>query len=151
MPTLYRTKGDEAGPEHAAVVVHCSSPLYQPHFQEFLGKGLGLDRYALIAVPGGAQALTLDEYLPKFSWAGWRWLKFLVELTEPARIILIADEGCHWYRDPRFGHDPSRIRERQVSDLRRVRGALRERFGKGHVEMYFGSLSVDGSAGFEAI
>ncbi len=151
MPTLYRTQAGPTGIEGAAVVIHCSDPRYQPHFQEFLRKGLGLDNYALIAVPGGAQLLILADYLPKFSWSGWRWVKFIVDLVDPARLVLIAHEDCRWYLEARFGHDPSRIRERMIADLRRSSAGLKQRFGDKQVELYYASLGEDGSASFEAL
>ncbi len=151
MAVPYRTQPGQSGSEHTAVVVHCSDPRYQPHFQEFLRKGLGLGSYALVAVPGGAQLLTLARYLPKFTWVGWRWVKFVVDLVNPARLVLIAHEDCRWYLDARFGHDPARIRERVVSDLRQVGADLKERFGGRRVELYYGALNEDGSASFEAL
>ena len=151
MPTLYRTQAGPTRFERAAVVIHCSDPRYQPHFQEFPRKGLGLDYYALVAVPGGAQLLILSEYLPKFSWSGWRWVKFIVDLVDPARLVLIAHEDCRWYLDARFGHDPSRIRERMIADLRSSSAGLKRRFGSRHVEMYYATLGEDGSASFEAV
>ena len=53
-----------AGPG-GIVVFHCSDPRFQTHFHEFLRQGLGLDSYALVAVPGGAQFLALSKYLSK--------------------------------------------------------------------------------------
>ncbi len=151
MPTLYRTQAGPAQSERTPIVVHCSDPRYQPHFHEFLQRGLGIDHYALVAVPGGAQFLILEEYLPKFSWVGWRWVKFIVDMVDPVRLILIAHQDCRWYLDARFGHDPSRIRERMTSDLRGAGAGLKKRFGNRPVEMYYGALSEDGSASFEAL
>jgi hypothetical protein len=151
MPTLYRTQAGAVQSQGTPIVIHCSDPRYQRHFQEFLIKGLGLDHYALVAVPGGAQLLILEEYLPKYSWVGWRWVKFIVDLVNPSRLILIAHEDCRWYLQARFEHDPSRIRERVTSDLRGAGAGLRKRFGNRPVEMYYGTLSEDGSASFEAL
>ena len=55
------------------LVIHCSSNRFQAGVHEFLNKGLNLSsNYDLLVIPGGPQCLTLVEYLPKFSWAGWR-------------------------------------------------------------------------------
>lgn len=137
--------------DSATLVIHCSDPRYQPHFQEFLRKGLGLDQYALVAVPGGAHFLTLAEYLPKFSWVGWRWVKFILDLTRPGRVILLAHDDCRWYLDSRFAHDPARLREKVLDDLRRVRAELAERLGPtARIELYFVHL-MDGSASVEPV
>ena len=132
MSDVYRTRfvsGEHAG----ALVIHCSDPTFQPHFQEFLREHLGLDHYALLAVPGGSQLLTLVEYLPKFGWAGWRWIKFLVDVARPTRVILLTHENCLWYRDSRFSHSSP---EQQHTDLVKVRAEFAERFPGIAVELY---------------
>ncbi len=150
MPEIYRSAPLNALGQSGVLVIHCSDPRYQPHFQDFVRKGLGLERYALIAVPGGAHFLTLEEYLPKFSWVGWRWVKFMVDLNPPSRLILIAHDDCRWYLDSRFGHDPARLRERQVADSQRVRAGLAGRFGVPRVELYRARLE-NGRALFETV
>jgi hypothetical protein len=150
MPEIYRTRARDAGSERGVLVIHCSDPRYQPHFQDFLRTGLGLERYGLIAVPGGPQFLTPSDYLPKFSWAGWRWMKFMTNLIEPERIILLAHDDCRWYLDQRFWGEPATLRARQVADLQRVRTELVERSAKGRVELYYARL-VGGSAAFESL
>ena len=135
--------------DDAVLVVHCSDPRYQPHFQSFLRQGLGIPRYALLAIPGGVQTLTLVDYLPKFAWSGWRWMKFLTNLTSPRRVILITHDDCRWYLDNRFA-DAANVRGRQVEDLRRVGRAFRERFGDVDVELYYAALE-DGRARFETV
>jgi hypothetical protein len=123
------------------LVMHCSDGRFQPHFQDFLRRDLGLEHYTLVAVPGGVHFLTLVEYLPKFSWAGWRWVKFLVDLAPPARVILIAHEDCRWYRDSRFGLTAADPRAKQVADLQATRTGLAERFGKVPVELYYARIA----------
>lgn len=150
MPEIHRTAALEPAEGPATIVVHCSDPRFQPHFQHFLRESLGLEQYALIAVPGGAQFLTLVDYLPKFSWVGWRWVKFVVDLTRTERVVLIAHDDCRWYLDQRFAQDPARVRERQLEDLRRVRAGLSERFGARRVELCFAQLQ-DGHASFESL
>ncbi len=149
---IYRTSGvrPDSGEEPGVVVIHCSDPRYQPHFQEFLRKGLGLERYALIAVPGGPQFLTLSDYLPKFAWAGWRWVKFVMGLAKPDRVILLAHDDCRWYLDMRFWLEAGRLRERQLADLQKVRAGILERFASSRVELYYARLA-GGQATFEQL
>ncbi len=150
MAELYRTAPLETTERAATVVVHCSDPRYQPHFHDFLRQHLKLDHYALVAVPGGSQFLTLAEYLPKFSWVGWRWFKFLVGITRPERFILIAHDDCLWYKDGRFWSPAGDLRQQQVRDLAGVRAELAERFPAARVELYYARLH-DGRAAFEAL
>ncbi|HXE75373.1 MAG TPA: hypothetical protein VNN18_07040 [Candidatus Xenobia bacterium] len=151
MTEVYRTEPlAGAGESGTALVIHCSDPRYQVHFHEFLRLGLGLERYGLLVVPGGAQFLTLADYLPKFSWAGWRWVKFIGDIAPPTRVVLIAHDDCLWYRHVRGRQDNAAMREKQVADLRRVGEALRERLGELKVELYYARL-VDAAASFEAV
>lgn len=143
MADVYQTSPIGAGGESHVVVVHCSDPRYQPHFQEFLRIGLGLEHYALIAVPGGAQWLTLADYLPKFSWTGWRFLKFVHQVAKADRVILIAHDTCLWYQDLRFAGISGNVKDRQMSDLRRARNSLVERFGQLQVECYYATFEGD--------
>ncbi len=150
MAEVYRTAFSSPGGESGVLVIHCSDPRYQPHFQEFLLKHLKLGRYALVAVPGGSQFLTLSEYLPKFSWTGWRWLKFLKDAASPHRVILIAHDDCLWYKDARFFHHTGPLKERQIADLARIRRELEERFPGTAVESYYARLE-EGRAAFEKL
>jgi hypothetical protein len=143
--TTYRTSPGTAAREEGsgALVVHCSDPRYQAHFHDFLRNGLGLDRYALLSVPGGVHALTLTEYLPKFSWVGWRWVEFLGGLIETARVVLIGHDDCRWYQDRRFSHLHGNADASQRADLRRVHSAIVERVPGAVVETWFARLDGD--------
>ena len=150
MPEVFRSEPlAGAGEAGTALVVQCSDPRYQPHFHDFLRRGLKLERYALLAVPGGAQFLTLMDYLPKFSWAGWRWVKFIGDIAPPSRVILIAHDDCLWYKHVRRGK-PAEIRAKQLEDLRRVEEGVRERFRDVEVELYFARLE-ESQATFEPL
>jgi len=150
MAELYRSKEFRKTAEGAAIVVHCSDPRFQPHFQDFLRAGLSLEHYALIAVPGGPQLLTLLDFLPKFAWAGWRWMKFMMDLTRAQRVILIVHDDCRWYMQRLFGHDSEKIHQRMVDDARRVRAGLLERFGDRSIEIYTARLR-DNCASFDRV
>ena len=131
-------------------VVHCSSAVYQPHFQEFLRRDMRLEHYALLALPGGAQSLVMESYLPKFAWAGWRWIKFLMDLDSPSRIILIGHADCRWYQRGPIAHLVESERKRQESDLRRVAAGWKDRFPDCRVESFFAS-TTGAKASFDAV
>ena len=139
---MYYTSAHGAGGESKPLVIHCSDPRYQPHFQEFLETGLGLQHYALIAVPGGPHCLTLSDYLPKFAWAGWRWVKVMERVAQPERIILIAHDDCRWYFTMGLASDTTGLRERQIADLKNARASLAERYST-PVDLYYARLEGD--------
>lgn len=150
MAEIYRSAEVRSTAEGAALVVHCSDPRFQPHFQDFCRRALTLDHYGLIAVPGGPQLLTLLTFLPKFSWAGWRWMKFMVDLTRAPRVVLILHDDCRWYMQSLFGGDPQTLRERMIADARRVQRELLERYGERSIEIYYARLEGNRAA-FESI
>jgi hypothetical protein len=140
MAEIYRSAEMRPSAEGADLVVHCSDPRFLPHFQDFCRTALKMDHYALIAVPGGPQVLTLLGFLPKFSWVGWRWVKFMVDLTRAERIVLIVHDDCRWYLQSLFGHNAARIHERMIEDAQKVRVELLERFGQRTIEIYHARL-----------
>jgi len=147
---MYRTSAIQA-PDSAAgvVVVHCADPRYQPHFQNFLRHQLGIPHYALLAVPGGAHCLTLAEAPLESGGGDWSWMKFLVNLTRPRRVILIGHDDCRWYLDSCSDANAANLREKVIADLRRVRSTIGERFPGPRVELYFAKQNPDGTAIFE--
>jgi len=136
MPEIYRSAELRSSGDGASLVVHCSDPRFQPHFQDFCRTALQMDHYGLIAIPGGPQLLAGMALLPKFSWAGWRWMKFMVDLTRAPRVVLIVHDDCRWCLQSLFGYDPARIAEQMIEDARKVRATLLERFGERTIEIY---------------
>jgi hypothetical protein len=136
--------------ESGVLVVHCSDSRYQVAFRDFVRNGLQVESYALLAVPGGPQFLVPSEDLPKFPWVGRQWVKFLADLGNAARVILIAHEDCRWYRDARFAPAPADLRAKQIQDLAQVSAWLRERFDGVRVECYFAGQEGD-EATFDSV
>lgn len=102
--TVYTTKEPVTDKGSVTLVVSCSSNVYQPVVRQFVESHLGLPAgtYDFLAVPGGPQFLLLTEYLPKFAWAGHRWMKFLIEKHRLKRVVLVSHDDCAWVNDGRF-------------------------------------------------
>ncbi len=144
-------------PLSPVLVVACSKGAYVAATREFLERHLGLGDggYHLLAVPGGPQFLVLSEHLPKFAWAGHRWLRFASEKMGVKRVVLVAHEGCLWYEDERFvpallhrhahGETPA---EHQRGDLRRAAEGLRGLGLPLAIEAYYAAQGVDGRVEF---
>jgi hypothetical protein len=135
------------------LVVHCSDRRIQAGLNEFLNKGLNLhSNYDLLVIPGGPQCLTLIEYLPKFSWASWKWFRYLVETHSLKRLILIAHQDCGWYKAlPLHLHTVSDPRHRQEEDLRRARTVLTKEFPDLRVELYYAAWDPSDRVTVEAV
>lgn len=125
--------------EADVLVIHCGDYRFQAAFQEFLNRSLNLDgKYDLMVIPGGPLSLTLVEYLPKFSWASWKWLRFFTEQHNIRKLVLIQHQDCGFYKTlPHHLHSSREPRERQEQDLRRVRDAMKKDFPQLTVEAYY--------------
>ena len=68
-----------------------------------------------------------------------RWVKY--QPAEPARIVAIAHQDCSWYKEHKLFPFKLDLRERQLTDLKRVAARLRETFPDLTVETYFARLT----------
>ncbi|PYV32557.1 MAG: hypothetical protein DMG22_12845 [Acidobacteria bacterium] len=136
-----------------ALVVFCSDHRFRAGIEEFLNQGLRLnENYDLLVIPGGPQCLTLVEYLPKFSWAGWRWFRFLVEAHDLKQLILVAHQDCGWYKDlPLHLHDSQEPRKRQEQDLRKAQKSLAKEFPDLNIQSYYAEYDAEGRINVEAL
>jgi len=135
----YRTQPVEANQSHV-VVIHCSDPRYQPHFQHFLYSGLGLTNYGLIAIPGGPEHLSPSERSDALRSQGAAWFDFMSKLMAAERCILIGHADCRWYVANRIEPDESRLKEHVRRDLISAREEIQRRFPKVRVELYFAEI-----------
>ena len=96
--------------------------------------------------------MTLTEYLPKFSWASWKWLHFFVKQHEIRRLVLIQHQDCAFYQTmPLHLHDSPELRARQEQDLRRATTALRKKLPELSVELYYAGWDATDHITIEAI
>jgi len=136
----YQTK--PVGPNQShVVVIHCSDPRYQPHFQDFLYSGLGLTNYGLIAIPGGPEHLSPSERSDALRSQGAAWFDFMSKLMAAERCILIGHADCRWYIANRIESDESKLKEHVSRDLIAAREAIQRRFPKVRVELYFAEIA----------
>jgi hypothetical protein len=125
--------------ETDVLAIHCGDYRFQDAFHEFLNDSLKLGgNYDLMVIPGGPLSLTLFEYLPKFQWASWKWLRFFAEQHKIRRLILIQHQDCGFYKTmPLHLHHSPEPRQRQEQDLRRVREAMKKDLPQITVETFY--------------
>lgn len=90
----------KANVDPKAIVVYCSSPRFQPAFEQFIDGELHLKpgEYIPIVVAGGAGVLSQPEKLPKeFKFMKDRFEMFKEQFPNIKRIILINHEECSYY------------------------------------------------------
>ena len=82
-----------------AAAVYCSDGRFGEQMDEFLHKALGLPRYDRVAMPGGAACLAENTTATFEQAALERQLEFLIREHQLRRIVLIAHEGCGFYKN----------------------------------------------------
>ena len=130
---------DPSRPE--TTIICCVDGRWFHHFEEFARVHLRAGtRTDFLAVPGGIEPMTLFDLVPKDFNFFRRRIEALVESHGTRRIVAIAHEDCAWYRKGRIGPPRFDMRDRQITDLRRAAGRLREMFPGTAVETYFARL-----------
>ncbi len=129
--------------ETDTLLVHCSDHRLANACQKFVEEELKVPVYDLVSVPGGPQFLRALEYLPKFAWAGRRWLRFLVDSHHIKRVILIAHLDCGWYKHLHGKEENHEARQKE--DLRHSAADLRDWLPGLRVEAWFAASAGDGA------
>ncbi len=128
------------------LVIHCSDYRFQKVFDQFLFEGLRLVSFDRLAFPGGPQFFSTPLHLPKFEWAGKKWMQFLKEKHGLKEIICIAHEDCGWYKEVVVGGFKFDILKiRQKDDLCRAEEVLQKMFPGIKVRLFFAHLKQEGN------
>jgi hypothetical protein len=106
-----------------AASVYCSDGRFGEQMDEFLHQGLKLPRYDRLAVPGGPACFSglLSVFWEGHS--GERQLDFLCRVHGLERLVLIAHEGCAFYREW-LKVRPEDLMARQRDDIARAAARL---------------------------
>lgn len=124
---------------HAAAV-YCSDGRVGEHFDDFLQRGLGLPRYDRLALPGGPAYLAGTIGEPPEHQGVVEELRFLVEVHELSRIVLIAHQGCAFYRNW-LGIEEAALEGSQRDDLIRAAAFVRHVTGVANVQSFFARIT----------
>lgn len=123
---------------HAAAL-YCSDGRIGEHVDDFLQVGLALPRYDRVAVPGGPACLA-GRLLGFWESRGVEdQLRFLTQVHEIERVVLIAHQDCAFYRQ-RLRIDGPRVRGEQLVDLERAARAVTRLGASLQVEAFYATL-----------
>lgn len=132
-----------------AGAIYCSDGRVGEHFDDFLQNGLGLPRYDRIALPGGPACLAGHPQAHLEEQGVVDELRFLVQVHELRRIVLIAHEGCAFYSS-RLELKDRRLELVQRADLVRAAAYIHRVTEIDVVDAFFARL-LEGRIQFEAI
>lgn len=129
-----------------AAAIYCSDGRFGEQMDEFLHTALKLPRYDRLAIPGGAACLAghVKGFHEKNSLE--RQLSLLVREHGLKKIVLIAHEGCAYYKDVWTGMHTTV--EQQADDLKRAAEQIRLLNSSLQISAYF-ARKADGNVSFE--
>ncbi len=129
-----------------AAAVYCSDGRFGEQMDEFLHNGLKLPRYDRVAVPGGAACLA-GHCMASFEKAAMeRQLEFLIRDHQLRRVVLIAHDGCGFYKHQ---WTPGRTTEQQqAEDLEKAADLIRSWNSAVQVDIFF-ARKAEGRVAFE--
>lgn len=107
-----------------AAAVYCSDGRWGESFDDFLHTALALPRYDRLAIPGGAAVLAGHAAGYRQKDAIVEQIDFLVRVHGLERVVLVAHEGCAYYRDE-LGIPASRLLAQQREDLDKAAAFIR--------------------------
>jgi nitrogen regulatory protein PII-like uncharacterized protein len=112
-------------PSHPdAMAVYCSDGRFTDAVEELL-HGLGHPRLDTMTLPGGPALFNAWLAGMSESMTVTAAARFLIEAHAIRRVILIAHEGCGFYKKHLPGAKPADVRKHQEEDLHRAAQALK--------------------------
>jgi len=140
-PTIYESRVPWNKSRPDTVIISCVDGRWRAQIQDFTVNYLKADLHAdFLAVPGGIEPLTLFDLVPKDFNFFRRRLESLIEAHGTKRIVAIAHQDCAWYKERKLFAFKLDLRERQITDLKRVAARLHEDFPDLTIETYFARL-----------
>jgi carbonic anhydrase len=125
----------------SALAVYCSDGRFTESVEE-LFRHLGHSRLDTLTLPGGPGLLDSGTSSLFMSHDIAKSALFLIEGHKLKHVVLIAHEGCGYYRQ-RYQYSPGTIRERQLADLRSAAKALRQPYLHLRIDTFYASIAGD--------
>lgn len=132
-----------------AAAIYCSDGRIGEHFDDFLQNGLSLPRYDRVALPGGPACLAAHAQATLEQQGVLDELKFLVEVHDLNRLVLIQHSGCAFYSNRLELKEP-RMELVQRADLVRAAAFVHQVTPINNIDAYYARL-VDGKVYFEQV
>ena len=131
-----------------ALVIHCSDPRFQDAFHDFIREELGLERPAIIVLPGSTASFGVQTLLPKRWHALRHQIELMAEHNDFPRVILINHDDCKGYAGiAKFIgglHNVSSSQRRHLHGFAQY--ILKEHLPNTHVELYQAKIVQEGTA-----
>jgi len=140
----YKTSGIQA------LAVYCSDGRFEAQCEDFVRKGLGIERFDLIVLPGGPARLVGPEDSAPGQQTAIEELSFLVKAHNLQRVVLIQHDDCGYYQHV-LGISGDDLRPLQQADAAKAIEAVHQATGLEQVECYLAVADDDDGVSFEPI
>ncbi len=123
-----------------ALAMYCSDGRFTESVEELL-RDLGFPRLDTLTLPGGPGLVELTSAPSAAIETARHALTFLIKGHHITRVVLIAHEGCGYYKS-RFAYDsPDYSLRRQLADLRAAERWVRGEHAGVEVSSYFARVT----------
>lgn len=134
-----------------AIVIHCSDPHFQEHFDDFLKNHLQIAHPTHIIIPGGI-TLMLPLMGKGFKF-GKQIIEFVSDLSKARRIICIAHEDCMMYKEHKIldwalSKVGKNIKEIQFKHLKEAGSTFEVWFPGAEIQLYYADVEKQGDGEF---
>ena len=133
-----------------AAAVYCSDGRFGNQFDEFMQNSLRLPRYDRLAVPGGAACIARHFSTYREEEGVTEQLRFLVEVHNLERVVLIAHQGCAFYTE-RLRISPLQLEAQQHEDMQKAVECVRSIGPKLREDAFFARKRRDLTIQFEVL
>ena len=133
-----------------AAAVYCSDGRFGNQFDEFMQNSLRLPRYDRLAVPGGAACIARHFSTYREEEGVTEQLRFLVEVHNLERVVLIAHQGCAFYTE-RLRISPLQLEAQQHEDMQKAVQCVRSIGPNLRVDAFFARKRRDLTIQFEVL
>lgn len=149
-PAVYPSAIPFSAQRIRAAAVYCSDGRFGEAVDDLLHNALALPRYDRLAIPGGAACLAGHFATYRESEGVFAQLRFLIDVHELERIVLIAHENCAYYTQ-RLHVSLLQLESRQRDDIRQAVRRVQSLSRSLSVEAYFARLRPGSAIAFEAV
>lgn len=143
-----KRKFDEAHPD--ALAVYCSDGRFTDAVEDLL-ESLGRTRLDTMTLPGGPALFELTTA----DFAGLEAMRtaasFLVRGHGIKHVVLLAHEGCGYYRSRNPGAESQALIEKQVTDLRGAARWFHGAMPQVDIRLYYARISKQGHVAFHVV
>jgi hypothetical protein len=137
-------------PTHpSALALYCSDGRFTEAVEELL-RSLGHPRLDTLTVPGGPGLFNVWVAGMTDSTSIAAAARFLIDAHKIRRVILVAHEGCGYYRQQLAGRDPDVVRRQQFDDLHLAARTIEGGWSGLRVDTYYARVE-EGRVRFDVV